>query len=286
MNRVRSGWRAQLLLFAAAYGVYNVARWIFVGDLSTATLHADWIIHLEQAMGVAVEASVQRTFDHDVPMWLLSNVYLAAQLVVPPAAFIWLYRRSPRVYRVLRDTVLATWLIAIPIYALFPVAPPRLAEPGVIDAVSRQAAVALTGRSTIFYNPLAAVPSLHVGFAAAISIALAASLRSRWAKALALLWAPTVALAVVATGNHYIFDVAAGLLVTVAGFAAARLADRLRRSRGRPAGDGGWPSEFAGKGMARRADQALRRSPPAAAAVSSATSGSASGWGPSMGSTA
>ena len=134
-----------------------------MGDLSTATRHAHWIIHMEQAMGVAVEASVQRTFDHDVPMWLLSNVYLAAQLVVPPAAFIWLYRRSPRVYRALRDTVLAAWLIAIPIYALFPVAPPRLAEPGIIDTVSRQAAEALTGRSTIFYDPLAAVPSLHVG---------------------------------------------------------------------------------------------------------------------------
>jgi hypothetical protein len=44
---------------------------------------------------------------------------------------------------------------------------------------------------------------------------------------------PTVALAVLATGNHYVFDIAAGLLVTVAGFAAARLAERLSRARPR-----------------------------------------------------
>jgi membrane-associated phospholipid phosphatase len=172
---------------------------------------------------------MQHGLDSGVPIWLLSNVYLAAQLVVPPAAFIWLYRRSPQVYRGLRNTVLATWLIAIPIYALFPVAPPRLAESGIVDTVSDQVGVALSGRSTLFYNPLAAVPSLHVGFAVAIGVALFVGFRSPWAKALALLWGPTVALAVVATGNHYLFDIAAGLVVTVAGFGAARLVDRLSR---------------------------------------------------------
>jgi membrane-associated phospholipid phosphatase len=226
-TRIRTGWRRQLLLFLAAYGAYNLARWVFAGDPSTAVRHAHGILRLERGMGVAIEASVQHALDSGVPAWVLSNVYLAAQLVVPPAAFIWLYRRSPRVYRGLRDTVLATWLIAIPIYALFPVAPPRLAEPGIVDTVSAQVGVGLTGRSTIFYNPLAAVPSLHVGFAAAIGIALFLALRSRWAKALALLWGPTVALAVVATGNHYLFDIVAGLLVTVAGFGAARLIGRL-----------------------------------------------------------
>jgi membrane-associated phospholipid phosphatase len=127
------------------------------------------------------------------------------------------------VYRRLRNTVIATWLIAVPIFALFPVAPPRLAGIGIADTVSHQAAVALTGHSTVFYNPYAAVPSLHVGFAFAIGIAAAAALEARWARALALLWGPVVTLAVVATGNHYVFDVATGLLVTAVGFSAGRL---------------------------------------------------------------
>src|SRR5512132_1003305 len=100
-----------------------------------------------------------------------------------------------------------------------------------VDTVSRQAAVELTGRSTIFYNPLAAVPSLHVGFAVAVGVALSLALRRRWAKGLALLWGPLVGLAVVATGNHYIFDIAVGLLVTALGFAAGRLAARLAPAR-------------------------------------------------------
>jgi membrane-associated phospholipid phosphatase len=224
-----TGWRRQLALFGAAYVVYNLARWVFAGDLAPAQEHARWIVELERAAGVAVEGSVQRTLDTGAASWLLSNVYLAAQFVVVPGALIWFYRRRPQVYRGLRNTLLATWLIAVPIFAVFPVAPPRLADMGMVDTVSQQAGVALTGRSTIFYNQLAAVPSLHVGFAVAVGVAFAVALRWRWAKALALLWGPLVSLSVVATGNHYFFDIAAGLVVTGLGFAAGRLSVRLSR---------------------------------------------------------
>ena len=222
-RRFRSGWRQQLLLFGAAYVVYNLARWVFAGDVSQAREHARWIVDLERTAHLAIEASVQRALDSGAAGWVLSNIYLAAQFVVVPGVLIWLYRRSPHVYRRLRNTLLATWLIAVPIFALFPVAPPRLADIGIVDTVSEQAGVALTGRSTIFYNQLAAVPSLHVGFAVAVGLALAVALRRPWAKALALLWGPMVALSVIATGNHYLFDIGAGLVVTAVGFAAGRL---------------------------------------------------------------
>jgi len=224
-------WRSELRLFVAGYLIYTAARWLFVGDLDDARDHARWIFHLEQMAGVAVEGSVQRAFDWPAASWLLSNLYLAAQLAVLPGALVWLYHRSPGIYRELRNTVIATWLIAVPVFALFPVAPPRLAQIGLVDTVSRQAAVELTGRSTIFYGPLAAVPSLHVGFAVAVGIALAFALRHRWAKMLALAWGPLVALAVVATGNHYVFDIAAGLAVTGLGFVAGRLSGRLASAR-------------------------------------------------------
>jgi hypothetical protein len=228
----RFGWRTELLLFLAAYLVYNVARWVFSGDLSEAQGHARWIFDLEQAAGVAVEGSVQRAFDFAAGAWVLSNLYLLAQLVVVPTVLIWLYRSSSRIYRRLRDTIVATWLIAVPVFALFPVAPPRLADLGIADTVSQQAGVELTGRSTIFYNQLAAVPSLHVGFAVAVGVAAAFALRRPWAKALALMWGPLVSLSVIATGNHYVFDIAAGLLVTGLGFAVGRVRlPQLRRPR-------------------------------------------------------
>jgi membrane-associated phospholipid phosphatase len=152
-------------------------------------------------------------------MWLLNHVYVMAQLVVVPGALIWLYRRDRATYRTLRNTVLGTWLVALPVYAAFPVAPPRLAHIGIADTISKHTGIALnSSMTTAFYNPLAAVPSLHVGFAFAVGISLAAAARSRWTRLLWLAWGPLVTLTVVATGNHFIFDVIAGLCATAVGY--------------------------------------------------------------------
>ena len=208
-------------MFAGAYLVYNAARWVFAGDLGAARAHAHWIVALERSAGVWIEGPLQHACASGAPAWLASNVYLAAQFVVVPGALVWLYRRAPRVYLALRDTLLATWVLAVPVFALFPVAPPRLAHVGIADTVSSHAPVALTGRSTVIYNQLAAVPSLHVGFAVAVSAALAVTATRWWTMVLAWSWGPVVAFAVVVTGNHYLFDIGAGLVVTGAGFALA-----------------------------------------------------------------
>jgi membrane-associated phospholipid phosphatase len=95
--------------------------------------------------------------------------------------------------------------------------------------VSETSAVALAGHSTWFYNPIAAVPSLHCGFAMAIGVALAAATGRRRLQALALCWGPLVALSTVATANHYVFDVAAGLAVTGVGYVVALRPRIVRR---------------------------------------------------------
>jgi hypothetical protein len=223
----------ELLFFLAAYLLYIGARWVFAGDPGTARSHALSIVAFEQSLGVAVEGSVQRALDAPAVSWLLSNVYMAAQLVVLPGSLFALYRWARPVYTRLRATVLATWMIAVPIHGLWPVAPPRLASIGIADTVSAQL-VSLSGHSTVFYNAFAAVPSLHVGFAFAISIALAFALPRWWAKTLVLLWGPLVTLAVVATGNHFLFDAAAGLVVTGAGFAVGTVLPRVARHFAHP----------------------------------------------------
>ena len=86
-------------------------------------------------------------------MTLLSHIYLAAQIVVLPGVLVAMYRWAPRIYPRLRDTVIATWMLSLPVYALFPVAPPRLAGLGMTDAVSETSAVALAGHSTLVLQP-------------------------------------------------------------------------------------------------------------------------------------
>jgi hypothetical protein len=226
----------QIGLFLLAYLLYSVARWVTVGDLGAARAHAQWIVHLEDHLGVADEASVQRALSGTWAIWLLNHLYLAAQLIVVPGALVFVYRRSRPIYERLRNTILATWLISIPVYAAFPVAPPRLANIGLVDTISTQTGFAMDSKlTTSFYNQLAAVPSLHVGFAVAVGIALAATLAHPLARTLALLWGPTIGLAVVATGNHFVFDIAAGLLASALGYAAGRAVSRAPVARPRRA---------------------------------------------------
>jgi membrane-associated phospholipid phosphatase len=241
--------RRELFLFLGAYLVYSMSRYVSVGDITTATGHAEWIVHLQQSIGVNVESSVQSALDGTVVIWILNNLYLAAQLVVVPGTLIWLYRRDHALYVRLRNTVLATWLIAMPIYALFPVAPPRLADIGLIDTITQGGGVRLdSALTTSFYNPLAAVPSLHAGFALAVGVALAAAVSRPALKALALSWAPIIGLAVVATGNHFVFDIAAGVAVTVAGYVVGNAVDRKLAGRRpwRPTQNLGGPLPAAG----------------------------------------
>jgi hypothetical protein len=215
----RRDWPRQVALYGAAYLLYSAARWVSVGDPGVATRHAHWVVHLERAARLNVELAVQRSLTGTPLMWLLNHVYVVAQLVVVPGSLVWLYRRSRDTYRVLRNTVLGTWLVALPVYAAFPVAPPRLAHIGMVDTISTHTGIALnSSMTTAFYNPLAAVPSLHVGFAFAVGIALAAASRSRWSRVLWLAWGPLVTLTVIATGNHFVFDVIAGLVATGLGY--------------------------------------------------------------------
>src|SRR3954451_11209242 len=219
--------RRELFLFLGAYLLYSTSRYVSVGDVGTATDHARWVVGLQKSVGVNVESSVQTALDGTAVIWILNNLYLLAQMVVVPGTLIYLYRRNHEVYVKLRNTVLATWLIAMPIYALFPVAPPRLAGIGMLDTITSGGGVRLTSSlTTSFYSPLAAVPSLHAGFALAVGVALAASFGPRWAKALALSWAPLIGVAGVAPGHPFVFDLAAGVLVTVAGYVAGNAVDR------------------------------------------------------------
>ncbi|HKH17206.1 MAG TPA: phosphatase PAP2 family protein [Solirubrobacteraceae bacterium] len=227
-----SGARTQIALFLLAYLVYSAARWLMVGDLAAAQDHAAWIVDLEQDLGVATEGSVQEALTGTWMLWLLNHAYIAAQLVVVPGALIFLYRRSRPVYHRLRNTILATWLISVPVYAAFPVAPPRLADMGLVDTISEQTGFAMDSNlTTAFYNELAAVPSLHVGFAVAVGIAVAAAVRNPLVKAAALLWGPAIGLAVVATGNHFVFDIAAGLVASVLGYGVGTVAARAGARR-------------------------------------------------------
>ena len=224
----------EIAIAIAAYLVYEAARFVAVGSYPTALVHAHQVVSLERDLNLNVEGGVQRAFLHSPVLPVLNYVYLAAQNLVLPASLVLLYRLNRATYKTLRNTLLATWLLSLPVYALYPAAPPRLAGLGIVDTVSTGSPLKLEGGTTTsLFNQFAAVPSLHVGFAFAIGIALAAALRNPILRVAALMWGPVMLLTVVATGNHFVFDAITGVAITGAGYGIHRLIAAGRPARRR-----------------------------------------------------
>lgn len=229
------GWVREALIFLSAYLLYELARTLGTGSRSEAVANAHRVLGLERGAGLDLEGGVQGALAGTPWMVLLDWVYLAAQTLALAGALVFAYRRSPPVYRALRTTLIGAWAVALPVYALFPAAPPRLAGIGIADSVSTQTPFSLDASSTaVFFNPYAAMPSLHAAFAVALGVGVALCTRTTPLRIAAALWGPLVTLAVLATGNHFVVDVAAGLVVTLVGFAAACLSARLGRPRRHP----------------------------------------------------
>ncbi|MDO9410325.1 phosphatase PAP2 family protein, partial [Patulibacter sp.] len=216
-------WRTVLLAFAVAYGTYAAARWLGLGA-ATAFENTRGLVELERSLGIAVEVPVQRAFDAPAAVWILNHVYMAAQFLVVPAALLLVRRHSIAAFRRLRDVLLLTWVLATPVNAFFPVAPPRMADIGLTDTITASGSSAMNSSlSTAFYNPLAAVPSLHVAFAFTVGVAVLLTVRSPALRVLGALWGPIVTLAVVATGNHFVLDAAAGVALAALSYGLLRL---------------------------------------------------------------
>ena len=72
------------------------------------------------------------------------------------------------------------------------------------------------------YNPFAAVPSLHFGYALIVGVVLAVVAQRRIWRIAGALYPAAMLLIIVATGNHFFVDAALGGLVVVIGWLVAR----------------------------------------------------------------
>lgn len=220
-RRPRHAWIAELSLFALALLVYQASRSLVIGSPATAFENAHALIAFEKQAGLFVEASIQdRVLDHAGLVEALNVFYLTAHWIVTPLFFIWLHRRHRSVYPSVRNAFLAANGIALVVFMLYPVAPPRLAGggEGLVDTLHQVSDVDLHGGMLSgWFNPYAAVPSMHFGYAALIGVVGFALVRGWHLRAIALAYPAIVFLTIVGTANHYVLDAVAGGLVMALG---------------------------------------------------------------------
>lgn len=206
-------------IFAVALLVYQASRALVMGEPSTAFENAASIINWEKSSGLFVEASIQEwVLNHVELTEMLNYFYMSAHWIVTVAFFMWLYTQHHRVYPYVRNAFLAANGVALVVYMLFPVAPPRLMPDGFVDTLDAVSDIDLhEGMLSGLFNPHAAVPSMHFGYAFMIGLVCAVLVRSWPLRLLALAYPAFVLFTIVATANHYIADAVAGGIVMLAG---------------------------------------------------------------------
>lgn len=216
----------QIAIFALALVAYQAVRGLTVGDARDALLHAIDVIRLQDAIGVAVEPSVQAwAFARDPLATLASVLYLGLHLPVTAVFFVWLWRRRRLAYAPVRNVFLAANGLALIVYALYPVAPPRLVRAsGLHDALQTTAGVDLHGGILAgLFNPYAAIPSMHVAYAVLIGWVVWRLGDGHLLRLAGAAYPVLIVFIVVATGNHYVLDALAGAAMLLGGIAVVRL---------------------------------------------------------------
>lgn len=201
------------------------------GNVEAAFAHAESVQDVERAMGVLIEPAVNRWFA-DKPVLALGAVAVYRLYYLPVlGVLVWVVLRDQQVLRRLSRVTVVMAGLALFLYAAYPLAPPRFATPDVVDLVAKLDPVAGDASRDFSSgaNHLSAMPSMHVGWCLVCAYAVWSSRRRRSPRVAASAWTlPAImSLVVVATGNHYVVDVVASLVILTVSIAAAAGLERV-----------------------------------------------------------
>lgn len=237
--RRRPRWWTELLLIAVLYEAYSLSRLVVRGDVDAALRNAERILHVESLTHLDPERMLNRVVtDHVFIGVVCDYAYATLHYVVTPLVLFWLWRGRPERYRGARTTLAIATVVSLAGFMLFPTAPPRMID-GFTDTMAHFASWGWWGAGASaprgmehMTNEYAAMPSLHVGWAAWCGWQLWRHGRGPVPRGLGVAYPLFVVLVVLGTANHYLADVLAGLAVMGVGALASpwvlRGADRVR----------------------------------------------------------
>jgi hypothetical protein len=209
-------------LVAAAILLYFGIRNLTAGSAAAAFENARGLVRLERALQLDWEQSLQSAIaGNDILVTLANWVYIWGHwpVILTTAAVLFLLRRGR--YRLLRNAIFVSGAIGFLVFALLPVAPPRLLDLGLVDTVTEQSHAYRALQPPGLTNQYAALPSLHFGWNLLVGIVLVTSSTHLAIRLFGVLSPAAMAYAVVATGNHFVIDVLAGLAAVLVGLAVA-----------------------------------------------------------------
>lgn len=218
----------ELCLLLPAVLLYFLVRGLMQTRDADAVAHANAIIHLERTLGIFVEDDLQRTLiQHPTAVTIANWVYIWAHWPVIAVTAAWMWSRHRAGYRTLRNAILISGGLGLVIFALYPVAPPRLMPDwDFVDTVMERSRSYRVLQPPALTNLYAALPSLHFGWNLLVGITIVRYARAPLARAFGVLIPIAMFLAIVLTANHYILDGIAGGALALIGYVLAQALDR------------------------------------------------------------
>jgi membrane-associated phospholipid phosphatase len=155
----------------------------------------------------------------DVAFTLIYTSYF----IVPFALAGWLWVRDRLAFKCFVRRLVTLAVCGLATYIAFPAAPPWLAgELGLLEPIQRSGGrgwevisigtASLIDKCQASSNVVAAVPSLHTAFTTLVALFLWNRVRRRWLRPFLLLYPLAMGFSLMATGEHYFFDVLMGWL--------------------------------------------------------------------------
>jgi hypothetical protein len=206
----------QLSLFVIADILYETVRGIAESNPAVAFSNARTIVDLEQSTGLFFEQGLQAWAMGQRALIDVANfMYVNSHFVMTTGALVWLYLRHNDRFYFVRNMFMVAMGLALVGYVLMPTAPPRFfPELGFVDTIAYYVNVKHdSGLVALFFNPYAAVPSMHVAFALMVAVPAMLVVRNRAAKVLWGAYPLMVTFVVLVTGNHWFMDAVAGAFV-------------------------------------------------------------------------
>jgi hypothetical protein len=218
-------WR-ELLSVGAFYAIYTLVRDGFGSNATQARANALAEIGVERTLGIFREASIQHhMLTHRDWIAAANLFYGTAHFVAPVGLLVVVFFWFPDRYRLARNALGWITALSLLIYAVFPVMPPRLLPRsfGFVDTIKSVGGLPswLDFLMKEGGNAYASMPSVHVAWAVWFVAVVMLTTERRGLHALALAFPVLTAVVVVITGNHYFFDVLAGVIVCDLGFFCA-----------------------------------------------------------------
>ena len=225
-----------LLTNATALGLlwvaYSMVRGLTADQFSTAMTHASQVLDFQAAIGLPNEGDLQRVLIGQEHLIKAANIYYIAVHFPATLAFLsWVWLRHRSAYGRIRDALIATTAVGLVMHVAFPLAPPRMLGGFIHTAETigpNPYDLPMSGAA----NQIAAMPSLHVGWALLVALGIVWISSSPW-RYVALLHPLITTFVVVVTGNHYVTDAAVAVaLVGVAWLALRGRSTHSHRRRG------------------------------------------------------